>query len=1185
MRKSLITLVVLLICCVLLPQNLPARMVHDFDCTFCHLDYTSEQVPYMTYNVCLDCHYPGNEGTTYQRSDGSTSNPITATFAAGDGSDAMGSNTTAADAETSHFFAGSSDNQPAAGATPPSNFRFNLGWANGQVTCSRCHNPHGDTSNPKLLKLGAGKTEAMCLDCHDSWNQIGNHGLGSHPMHADYPALAAANPDKFKATPDNAGTNGNVALVDEVKVSCSSCHGVHWTDSSADTLDSKDATLDQGDGKLLRFDGETGADPDRSICLTCHVYLQHGRSSGLGCQVCHAGHEYDAGGNPNYFILKKQVDLDPVPKTGAAGTVDIDYTSYPAPDPQANAACLGCHDMPATATHLAGSNCKDCHAHDIGFAHNDGIYSNYCLDCHTADHNTAKQQSDWVVLFAPGPGHTPDAGYPVDTYATCSMCHATNVLGPHSNDCSLCHNGASPPRDSFDDWNQSCQQASCHASYHGEASASHNLEYYDGQCYKCHENPSFNIPWTWDSNLPGYVATADACGVCHSLQPDTTPPTSQSDLQASYVDEALITITAQDAYEVSAISYNLNGTGPQVYGGPITVAPPASGTKAHSLTYWATDTAGNVEPANVGSFTVTADTEPPVTTSNAQALYGSDATIQLTATDNATSYGVAATYYVFDDPEDTPTAGTTAVMPVPASGSEEHTLYFWSVDHAGNDEDPPKSATFTMVAGGTEQTALHLDQTVYFHTAPGASGPWVRYRIYVDDVLKGTLTKNASNTTTTWNCPETPLSAGSHIDIVVDAWLTTYSGGYDSNAPYTYTFTLPAGATRLKAATWTGFSNLNWAPVEYEPGYGDFAFVEAPPSLIENVVYVTTSPDTTAPSTTSNVTSGGVYSSNLTFTLTPSDPGGTGVNGTWWQLDSTDGAWTSGTSVPVNLPVSGTEAHTLYWYSTDYAGNQEVTKSVAFSMEKKALPSTSVSMNNGPAYTDYVWDASSTGASGPWARYSVYLDGVLLTANLNAGVTSEGNASTQKSSWTCPQTTITGAGQIQIVASAGFTTPGAINYGANSPETFTITLPAGTQRLEATNWRFPYLYWDSNEYDDEEGDYYSLVEIPADTSVSNIVYAPAGADITPPATSCDATEGGSYTGDQTFTLSASDAGSGVESSWWRIDGGAWNIGTSIPVAAPAAGTDSYTITWYSRDNAGNQETQQSVTFDVSAAGG
>jgi len=90
--------------------------------------------------------------------------------------------------------------------------------------------------------------------------------------------------------------------------------------------------------------------------------------------------------------------------------------------------------------------------------------------------------------------------------------------------------------------------------------------------------------------------------------------------------------------------------------------------------------------------------------------------------------------------------------------------------------------------------------------------------------------------------------------------------------------------------------------------------------------------DTALPTTASNIVSGQTYTGAQLFTLTPGDTGGSGVAGTWWQLDSTAGAWTSGTSVSVTAPASGTVAHTLYWYSRDTATNQEVTKSVAFSV-------------------------------------------------------------------------------------------------------------------------------------------------------------------------------------------------------------------------------------------------------------
>ncbi len=358
-RRSLFGIFFLLALCA---APAYARMVHDFDCTFCHLEYSDEEKPYMTYNVCLDCHYPGNEGTTYQRSDGSDSNPITATFSAGDGSNNLGSNTAPGD-QTSHFFAGASDTAPSAGASPPNNFRFNLGWANGQVTCSRCHNPHGDTNNPKLLKLGADTADAMCLDCHADWNQRNNHARGSHPLADDYPGLAAANSGRYKATPDNFGTQGNISLLDDTKVSCTSCHTVHFADSNAATPDTKNATLTAGDGKLLKADGPGREAPDQSLCQSCHTYDQHGPTSGLGCMFCHGGHEYDPAGQPNYYLLKKQVTLV-TPKSGVEETVNLNYTSYP-PAANLNGICQGCHTLPAT--HDAGDSCKSCHAHAGGF--------------------------------------------------------------------------------------------------------------------------------------------------------------------------------------------------------------------------------------------------------------------------------------------------------------------------------------------------------------------------------------------------------------------------------------------------------------------------------------------------------------------------------------------------------------------------------------------------------------------------------------------------------------------------------------------------------------------------------------------------------------------------------------------------------------------------------------------------
>ena len=90
-------------------------------------------------------------------------------------------------------------------------------------------------------------------------------------------------------------------------------------------------------------------------------------------------------------------------------------------------------------------------------------------------------------------------------------------------------------------------------------------------------------------------------------------------------------------------------------------------------------------------------------------------------------------------------------------------------------------------------------------------------------------------------------------------------------------------------------------------------------------------------------------------------------------------------------------------------------------------------------------------------------------------------------------------------------------------------------------------------------------------------------DTIPPVTTNSAIGGSTYTGAQLFTLAASDInGSGVASTWYQLDGGAWTVGTLVAVAAPGVGSESHTINWYSFDIATNQETTTSVTFTVSA---
>jgi hypothetical protein len=103
-------------------------------------------------------------------------------------------------------------------------------------------------------------------------------------------------------------------------------------------------------------------------------------------------------------------------------------------------------------------------------------------------------------------------------------------------------------------------------------------------------------------------------------------------------------------------------------------------------------------------------------------------------------------------------------------------------------------------------------------------------------------------------------------------------------------------------------------------------------------------------------------------------------------------------------------------------------------------------------------------------------------------------------------------------------------------------------------------------------------------SVSFSVAEPAPQDTTPPEVSAEVVgeqdADGAYVGSATVTLTASDAGSGVDSVEYSLDGAAYSAYTApVQVGQPGEHTVDYRAT----DNAGNTSDPQSVTFTVAEA--
>ena len=256
-------------------------------CATCHvvnplgaayLATASQTSPAYYNNVCQSCHRPGDASAG--------SKPLSSA----DASVIFGGHTTNAGTtrlQTSHRWDGS-DYSLAAGAQPPiqaamtsgavqgSQGRPNLrGRTGNQLACVRCHSMHLTTPNTHFTRMANDKDQ-MCMDCHRSRNKQ-SHLSGTHPVGdpvnggVKYSDAVAAHPTKFNASPANANlanptSDLGAKLSSTGNIVCSTCHGVHYTDSRSSTFDGASsakgrnnyANLSSGDGYILRTDRRSG---------------------------------------------------------------------------------------------------------------------------------------------------------------------------------------------------------------------------------------------------------------------------------------------------------------------------------------------------------------------------------------------------------------------------------------------------------------------------------------------------------------------------------------------------------------------------------------------------------------------------------------------------------------------------------------------------------------------------------------------------------------------------------------------------------------------------------------------------------------------------------------------------------------------------------------------------------------
>lgn len=291
-------------------------------------------------------------------------------------------------------------------------------------------------------------------------------------------------------------------------------------------------------------------------------------------------------------------------------------------------------------------------------------------DVHGGVNHAAAPGSGPVVLFDGSSHYEPSERPYFDVVVDCLACHTKNLPAAHGNVCATCH---PTPYDTLGIWGKGCQQGGCHAFYHGDSVEAH-LPFEDtvndpyNNCIRCHE-------------VYGWKVTTGKCLTCHAAYSadDVLPPTTASDALSEYIGPARIDFSVTDNGKVAVgrTFYRLDGAPTKAAGKKIFIAE----LGPHHLEFWSMDQSGNVESApNNAYFNIIADTTPPTTTSNAQAVYQQDGVITLSATDNGT-LGVKRTFYRLDG--GVTNSGTLVAVP-PSSG--DHTIVFWSEDWSGNVE-------------------------------------------------------------------------------------------------------------------------------------------------------------------------------------------------------------------------------------------------------------------------------------------------------------------------------------------------------------------------------------------------------------------------------------------------------------------------------------------------------------------
>lgn len=231
LRKLVYILSILSIPLVSLATDDPHGSTNSIYCEQCHISHNTlgdiliNATDSLVSTLCLSCHTPGGWVS------------MTKTLSSSQKADPGNTG-------TSHNWDVPADNAEHGAAMPTSQTLLDHLTADDRITCATCHDPHENT-NPPFLRLD-NSADALCLDCHaarvmDSVRTYTGSVL-SHPVGVALPQASAtyhAVPYDVDGNPQpsDGNTTNDYNLIGGTDVSCTTCHGVHYTDSNSGTVD------------------------------------------------------------------------------------------------------------------------------------------------------------------------------------------------------------------------------------------------------------------------------------------------------------------------------------------------------------------------------------------------------------------------------------------------------------------------------------------------------------------------------------------------------------------------------------------------------------------------------------------------------------------------------------------------------------------------------------------------------------------------------------------------------------------------------------------------------------------------------------------------------------------------------------------------------------------------------------